>query len=363
MIKPVSFGLFNDWTTVLVQVEHEKLDTGYFMSTLPGGEIQFQSDKNLSLMGSWESRIQVKSIYSSAYYNNSGKATHLLVHGNLTKFMQGHAVVGSPDFQSVVIGAVRFILNQLKIVPNDLEVNKINKGEMELTRVDITQMTRLSNNNDVESYLRKYAASATYRGKRVLIVGNTNRIWGTNYIQKCSSWWTFKNYNKFHDLTLAHRLPDYLPMKKQLLEYSEGMVRHELTLRKPQLRKFEITTLKDLTNHLIKSHYQNHREKITVADNLKLTDDIIAELPRHLLATYLIWQNGLTVTQHFNNRMTFLRHRKALLKFDIDINTLVERNTNVIPMVRILEPKIESFESLPAWFNDNNLIYHGLKHG
>ena len=351
---------FFDWTTFIIQLEHEKLETGFFMSTLPTGEIQFQVDKNLSIMGSWESKIQIKSMYNQKYYRNNGKATHLLIHGNLTKFLQGHSVIGSPDVYNMSVHGIFEILKLLKINPTDIEKQRIKNLDFEVTRLDITIMSRLNNNEDVEQFLRKFAHNATYRNKRVKVDGDTNHIWGTNYIQKKSSYWTFKNYNKLHDLTLApvsHRIPDYVYHRKKLIEFSEGCVRNELTIRSREMQRFNIYTLNDfkkLTD--LESQYNKYRERIQVTDNFKLTDKLISELPKHLVSTYLMWENGLNVRSTFRSRETFRRHRTGLLKYGVDINTLVEKtDSNVVPMIKILEAKPEK---VPDWAYHHGLVYH-----
>ena len=175
---------FCDWVTFIIQIEHEKLESGFTMSVDKEGQVVFKIDKNLSLMGSWESKIQIKSIFNHAYYKNDGKATHLLIHGNLTKFVQGHSVIGSPDLYALSVHGILKILSLLKMDLTDLEKQRIKNLDFSVTRLDITTMSRLNSNQDVEQFLRKFAANASYRGHTVEPVGNTPHRWGTNYIQK-----------------------------------------------------------------------------------------------------------------------------------------------------------------------------------
>jgi II/X family phage/plasmid replication protein len=354
-------NLFNDWVTLLVELQHPKLDGGALTRTKQGGEIQFQKDLNISLNGSWESRLQIGSYFSHELFKHRKIATHLLIHGNVTKFMQGHSVFGSSDFITPVVSAVKKIIKILELKPNDLEMAKIKKGDIEITRVDITNMTRLNNNVDVEIYLRKYAGTATFRGKRVEVVGDTINHWGTNYIQKTSKRWTFKNYNKYNDLLngpLDHRIPDYVIHKDLLIKHCEGMVRNELTLRKTELRKIGIEKLNQLTAETVKTQFEKYRGKILLADNIELSHEQVLNMPRHLQHTYLLWMSGKDVRYSFNTLRTYQRHRKQLIEqYNIDINTLVERQVNnVVPMVRILEAKPEP---LPEWADELGLVHHG----
>ena len=71
----------------------------------------------------------------------------------------------------------------------------------------------------------------------------------------------------------------------------------------------------------------------------------LTELPKHLLATYRMWQAGDDLTQKVS-RAAFYRHRRALLPYGIDIAI----KSNVVP----LKPRIRVVKlgpvSMPDWY-------------
>ncbi|CAA32522.1 gene X product [Lineavirus I22] len=90
-----------------------------------------------------------------------------------------------------------------------------------------------------------------------------------------------------------------------------------------------------------------------MSGNTLLTDTQVINLPSALRMTYVCWKQGICVTDMVS-RATYFRHRKVLKEFGIDIAVTVDRvdNSNVVPLIRVLEAKPAS---IPSQYD--NLIF------
>lgn len=82
-----------DWLTGIFPCTHKPLPAGSVVSVDADGAIEWETVKRLTVRGSHEATMKVRSIGS----NGEGKATHLYIDGNPSKFLQGHSVVGSDE--------------------------------------------------------------------------------------------------------------------------------------------------------------------------------------------------------------------------------------------------------------------------
>lgn len=92
-------------------------------------------------------------------------------------------------------------------------------------------------------------------------------------------------------------------------------------------------------------------------NNLHLSTDTLNKLPNPLKSTYLLWQEGHDC-RAVMSLSTYKRHRKQLKEYGINIDlerkSQTERQSNVIPLIRVLEAKPAE---IPAWAYENNLIF------
>ncbi len=86
-----------DWLTGIF-LAHKPLPAGSVVSVDADGAIEWETVKRLTVR-SHEATMKVRSIGS----NGEGKATHLYIDGNPSKFLQGHSVVGSDDIQGLML--------------------------------------------------------------------------------------------------------------------------------------------------------------------------------------------------------------------------------------------------------------------
>ena len=92
-----------------------------------------------------------------------------------------------------------------------------------------------------------------------------------------------------------------------------------------------------------------------MSNNFKLSDDVIASLPRKLRTYYKLWLYGEDLRQDMT-KPTFYRVRKQLKAYDIDISLVrdVEQVAdNVIPLIRVLEAEPVG---IPDWAFEQGLV-------
>jgi hypothetical protein len=153
---------------------------------------------------------------------------------------------------------------------------------------------------------RAVAASGHSRHKNNLL---TN---GTIYFGKNSSRWSMKIYQKFDEVTSqkkGHGFSDKISQvdQKQLTEWAEGVVRFEITLRRPEIEK-----LNKAFNSL--QIWQEYYSKVTFNKNEGVLDlSRLEKLPLRLQTVLISWENGADL-RSMTSKSAFYRLRSDILK-------------------------------------------------
>lgn len=338
-----------DWVTAVLPCLHEPVDSGRVLSVAPDGSVEWESVKFSRVTGSFESSISVRSQGS----DGNGKATHLYVDGNPSKWLQGHNIVGSDDLNGLMIAFYARMLSLLSI-PHHLDsYRQVLSGQYELKRVDVNYMFELPTLIDVRSWLHAAEFKAKTRH------GRPATAKGTLYFGKNSRRWSIKAYSKYDEVNCgkkAHSVPEEIK-KTGLVEWSKNKLRLELTLRALQLTDINLNFAKNWSTETAYTVFKEYMGRIEMSGNTLLTDTQVINLPSALRMTYICWKQGIRVTDMIS-RATYFRHRKALKEFGIDIAVTVDRvdNSNVVPLIRVLEAKPAA---IPSEFN--NLIFSNTR--
>lgn len=310
-----------DWVTASVVSERAKnhevqgFDTGRFMKVAPTGEIEQSFSSRLSSPGSFDSSLSFRAPYPY----------QLEMSGNPVKFLQGHNLFGSDDYQNLffVAGAMTAINSGSPFpVPNNLHPILWNDDgtkpalheltDFRLTRIDLTRSYRFESNESARAWLRSIGASAHSRHKNKLSHD------GTIYYGQGSSRWAFKIYHKFDEITQGgkgHGLSEKLlgVDRDNLLGWSVGVVRFELTLRRKEIEKIqgEFNSLEIWKEYYSRIHFNNNSGAIDM-------NQLLGVSPRVQMA-YATWKSGADI-RAILPRKTFYTYRKILLDFNIDIS-------------------------------------------
>jgi II/X family phage/plasmid replication protein len=336
-----------DWATVELPCLHDPIDSGYISKTGPGGEMEWQTPCRHSVEGSYSARISVRSRGS----NGAGQATHLLISGNPSKFLQGHNVFGSDDLLALIYDTFLAICHSLGIQPTLPELRRVKEGDYTLINVDINRSFELPTRQDVLAWLRAMEFKAKTRHGRPATKG------GTLYFGKGTSRWKVKAYSKGEELEAGrkHGLPEGL-QQTPISAWADNKLRVEVTLLRKELQDLGIGKARDLTVSLINQLYRQYIGRIEMSEQIALSTEDQLSLPTKLQSTYLHWKNGVDL-RAILPKTTFYRHRKALLEHGIDIAIRKETKrcrNNVVPLIRILEAQPAS---IPQWAFEQRLVH------
>ena len=335
-----------DWVTAIIPFVHEPLNGGSVLKVLPSGEVEWESPCRLSVRGSHERDIAVRSQGG----DGSGLATELVIDGNPSKYLQGHNIFGSDDLRVLVSDTLTSVSSLLKFsVPEDV-LRAVRAGEYRLTRVDINYMFELPTMSDVKSWIR----AAEFKSKTRH--GRPSSKAGSLYWGKSSRRWSLKAYSKGEELKAgkSHALPDHLS-GTPLINYAQNKLRLELTLRAKELEKIGLLEAKRWQGSSPFRLFSEYAKRIEMNEQIALTTKVLHDLPRYLQGTYVLWQTGQN-PRELLSKNTFYKHRKALLELGIDINLGVEKvdRSNVVPLIRVLEAVPVD---IPGWAYDMGLVH------
>jgi len=340
-----------DWFRGEIPFLHMPIPAGRVLSIEPDGSIEWESIKKVVCRGSHDSSIKVHSTGG----DGQGRATSLMIDGNLCKFLQGHNIMGSRDLNKLLLLTFRKILS-LHIdhfagsSSPELTMAKIKKGDYLVKMLDINQLYEVGNDASVEAWLHAAHMRAVSRH------GRANRDKGTVYLGQHSRRWSLKFYNKFKELSggKSHALPDDLK-GIGLEEFIEGKLRAELRIHAKELQdRYAVTHGYHLTPTKIQLLFNDYLGKIDMTTQATLIDEQLFSMPRTVLGTYQLWRQGADVRGLLSDS-TFKRHRKVLKEYGIDINAspLAPEHNNVVPLFRIIEAVPVVY---PQWAYDRGLI-------
>jgi len=320
-----------DWFRGSIPFPHLPLNGGEVFSVNPDGTIEWTVVKSTKARGSHESSLELRSKGS----DGEGRASELWIDGNISKFIQGHNLMGSRNLIDLVYKAFTKLTNETSSLSFDLihaasAEQAIFAGDFEVKSLDINQLYRLENDRSVESWL--YAAEM-HASKRA---GRTTSKRGTVYLGQSSRRWALKFYNKFAEM--LKNQSDTHPHYERLLAFAKGVLRVELRLHSLELKDLKLIKGYDLPESKIIELFNDYLGKIEMNTNSVLIDEKLQNLPRTAQATYQLWRSGVSCREMLS-KATFYRHRKLLLEHAVDINFCPRTpdSNNVIPLMRVVE--------------------------
>lgn len=346
-----------DWLTFVIPCTHnDPVHDGQFAKISQAGEIEWSTDRRLSLCGSFESSVTVR----SAPWAGSD---HLEISGNLSKFFQGHNLFGTDDLCGLVFEFMRWLCvnhgpdSAIPLVcPSADDIAAWRTGAYSLSRVDVTDSYQLRSRSDVLAWLRaaEQTAHLSHRGRGQLVKGQTL------YFGKTSRRWSLKLYAKGQEI---EDNPTHQPALQSLPHaraWADNVLRAELVIRGQQLRDWGMGTGTAWLPHddvpfEPLGFLRDRLGAMTMTTTRTLSDEVISELTAAQHNGYLAWVAGNDLRDSMS-RPAFYRLRAKLLPHGIDIATLQpsEDRSNVIPLVRVLEAIPAS---VPDWAHGTSLFF------
>lgn len=338
-----------DWVSFSFNCHHDKpINGGRVVSIKQDGTIEWDCSKRLSVQGSFESSISVR----------SDGHNRIDVSGNIAKFFQGHNLFGSHDLLGLVYEMISFLLDkpEFGLFPNADDAEKMAVGDIQITRVDVTESFNLGSESTVFTYLRaaEHSARMPFHGRGQLTKGST-LYWG-----KHSRRWSLKLYAKHAEIIANSKHQPAISNLPHVIEWSKPILRAELTLRSMELKRRGLASVSHWRDTFEQSLdiYDLLRKplsEITMTTTTALADKDLSTLKPTLRVAYQSWATG-TDLRAILSRPTFYRYRKELLKFGVDISvvTPVVDCGNVVPLVRVIEFKQAQ---IPDWAYGTELFF------
>ncbi len=334
-----------DWSTSVFPLIHEPISTGKLTKTDSSGELLWESNDLFHLSGSFDKRMSVKSVGG----DGTGLATHLLVMGNPSKFLQGHNVFGSDNLIAINYAVYNTICDHFNFEPSLTDIDNVSKGNYEIGRTDINYSYSLPSQADVMAWLRAAETKGSTR------MGRAQNKKGSIYFGFTSEYHKQVFYSKHLELqTKRGQLPLEL-QEKGIEEWSENVLRAELRLLRKELKRLNIKTATDLMEYGVTRLFHEYMGRIEMPEQIQLNDEALLKLPTKLRSTYTLWMEGHDL-RNMHSPATFYRHKKELKQYGINIDLKPEstRKTNVVPLIKILEAKPAT---IPDWAFEQNLIH------
>ena len=346
-----------DWITAVVPCWHpEQVRDGSFVRVKRDGEIEWTSDCRLSVRGSHDSAVTIRS--ATWLPMQDGGYCFLEISGNLAKFFQGHNLFGSDDLPGLVFDFMRWLaVNQpVEVAPSVEDINAWRSGAYQVNRADVTDSFKLRSRSDVLAWLRaaEQTAHLSHRGRGQLVKGNTL------YFGKNSRRWSLKIYGKGQEIEAHSSDQPALASLPQVRDWADNVLRAELVIRGMELKRLQLDTgtawlpLDGVPFDAV-AMLRDKLGAMTMTTTRTLPDDVLDTLTSAQRTGYLAWVAGNDLRQSMPHR-SFYRLRAKLLPHGIDIATLQpsEDRSNVVPLVRVLEAVPAG---VPDWAHETPLFY------
>lgn len=153
-----------DWFRGEIDFLHDPIPAGRVLSIESDGSIAWECVKSIDCRSSHETSVKIKSTGG----DGQGRATSLMIDGNLSKFLQGHNVFGSRDLNTLLLLTFRKVFDlhaeHLHGCSSPLLTEaKIKKGDYLVKMLDINQLYDVGNDQSVEAWLHAAHMRASSR--------------------------------------------------------------------------------------------------------------------------------------------------------------------------------------------------------
>jgi II/X family phage/plasmid replication protein len=301
---------FVDWLTGVLPFEHPlpEIADGAWVELTREGAVKRMSLKRLEVRGSWDSRMFVRS-----------GAGGLEFSGNPAKFLQGHNLWG-PEPEPGLGGVLGLVLtNALGFDPTMRDLNAWDRGEISLTRIDITRMVRpeWAAPGWVRTWLT--VAAALGHGGHQKIENASAYDASTLYVGKHSKRISLKIYDKAAELR-KHPQPilDQAPYAGSFGLYSKEAIRIEVTLRGMELRKRGLERLAYWSVDQADGIIDERLGKLSLPGSMGMAPSLPESVRPALRQAYRLWFEGNELRDLYP-KATFYKLRKELLAYEVDI--------------------------------------------
>lgn len=341
-----------DWLTIIAPLPHHTPITGgEVLSITPEGEMEWKAIRRKALTGSFSTGLQIRTCSHTA-----DRCTHVEISGNPVKFFQGHNLWGSDDLPSLVISVMEYVSRLLGIAVAPMTRNAWESGDVQITRVDVTESFHLDTRAQVLAWLRaaEQTAHLAHRGRGQLVKGSTL------YFGKNSRRWSLKLYAKGQEIEKKGHGQDAILDLPHARAWADRTLRAELTLRSMELKRMGLDSAAawlpvDGVPFAVSELLRTKLGDMTMTTQSHLPADVLDTLRPALRTAVMAWESGADLREVLT-RPTFYRYRAELLPHGLDIAVIMPKEavSNVVPLYRVLEAKPVS---VPQWATGTPLFW------
>lgn len=272
----------------------------------------------------------------------------LEVSGNIAKFLQGHNLFGSNDINHYVVKTIKMLSEdkKLKIHPTDEQLLQVKKGNFHITRLDINQNYHLQSSLDVDRWIKVASDKMTMSSYGQVKNNNHTLYFGGNSKPKKIIF-----YGKAKEIKANQSLPQQL-QTPEMLDYANKLLRFEIRLNAHYLNNNYLSEGYCWNTGKVNEIIDTHLSRIRIAANIRLADSKLNEIPDAYLSTYFKWKAGVDVKQNLN-QSKFYRHRNHLLKYGVDISTVMPKLEQ--PTMDLMDV-FKNEANIPDWAYEKSLV-------
>lgn len=271
-----------------------------FVRVSSDGEVLAETSALTPAMGSHDTSIQ--------WGTQTGE--ELYMTGNPVKFLQGHNLFGSSDPLALFVAAGAHCRQSGAAPFPGITTWGAYDFDFTPTRLDITRSYRFGSEREALEWIYHVGASA-HSGRH-----KKDHQSSTVYFGKKSRRWAMKIYAKLQEISSkakGHKLSKHLTsrQKRQLVEWAEGVVRFEITLRSMEL---SATPKALLTPDNLPAIWNRYHDRIQYNRNAEafMTDMTTQELKPVERLVLEAWKGGADI-RAIHSKSAFYRYRKLLL--------------------------------------------------
>ena len=337
-----------DWVTMRVPLTGMGVINGGEVIIVDAlGEVERRTEKRLLVEGSHSARVSVR-----------GGGDELQVSGNPTKFLQGHNLFGPSDLAPLLYQFLTTLAGQLGLVPTLSDLQAWRKGNVHLSRLDVTRMIDCDDDETVQRVLAAVGQVGRKKYQKGSVFGSE-----TVYIGLGSRRTQLKLYHKAVELLRpGHKLPDTLApdWHQKLLDFAAGKLRVECQIGSKWFNENPIARRAGIWDgDLAASMLDSELGTLEVSDTMRLPDNLVEGLPPKLVLVYDAWRAGRDLRGMYSNAQ-FYRYRKQLLAYGIDISQVqlraVETEARYLAGFPIRDLLQRPGADIPDWAHNTPLL-------
>lgn len=284
--------------------------TGFHFTVDPDGSVTKQRPAPLDL-------VEDDPTHSRRYRVLCTSPGSLYLSGNPVKLLQGHNLFGSCDAIGLFLSAGQWVRQQAGLFPGPSTWDSCQFDGPRFTRLDLTRSYRFNSDRECRAWIRQVAASARSRHGAAKLYGDSTAVWGEG-----SRRWSMKVYAK--QLELIERAKRGILPPSELMDWSTGVVRFELTLRGPEIQQEAVAVAGLRGTHarsVALQLWSKYFERITFNENANMVNPTLLEetLPSHLAVKLAAWRGGADLRGIMSTSGFYKVRRQLLDAVAVDI--------------------------------------------